>query len=284
MSDRSAHIDPQLKIDLIDRVADLTGLPLTDRLQVNVQRMMPGQDVRPHSDPPLVGYEIARIVLQLNPDWRTEEGGFLQVHPDAEGGVVSGQIAPERNTAMGFVLHTDCHHSVTQVHRPRHSVVLYFWHQANTPALAALVDDLCGSMNFGALPHALDPWLEAAEATLDEEHSYRAAIVAWVLHQWGCTSEVVVRGYLDEAYPKEASTQALWDAPATPKTEKSRSVITLARWAAMLRTQQFDLDRWRRIQETLCPPKAREAQVFWDLAFPSLLRRRRHRRRLRAKE
>ena len=281
MSDASAHVDPQLKIELIARVADLTGLPLTDRLQVNVQRMAPGQDVRPHSDQPLVGYEIARIVLQLNGDWNAEDGGLLQVHPDAEGRVVCGQVAPERNTALGFVLHTGCHHSVTQVHRPRNSVVLYFWHQANTPALAAHLGDLCRAMDFGALPDALDPLMEAAESTLDEAHSYRAAIVGWVLHQWGCTSEVVVRGYLDEAYPTEASTLRLWDAPGSPQPEKSRSAIALARWAAMLRTQHFDLDRWGRLRDTLSPPKMKGARAFWDLAFPSL-RLRPHRHRLRA--
>ncbi len=259
MSDMSDALDPELKRDLVTRMRSITGLPLTSRVQVSVQRMAPGQDIRPHADPPLVGYEIARVVLQLNPHWRPEHGGLLQVHPDAAGEIVGGQVPPKHNTAVGFVLHSNCYHSVTRVARQRHSVVLYFWHEANTPELAAHLTELCANMDFGALPPALDDVMAEAERTLSEEVSYQAAIVAWILHRWGCCTDEVVCGYRASAWPN-------------PTPAHTSATTALAHWAATLRTAVFDLERWQTLRETLPPPgpnrPAGECD-FWKLAFPT---------------
>ena len=48
--------------EILARMREITGLPLVERFMVTAQRMLPGQVIGIHSDRPLLGYEIARLV------------------------------------------------------------------------------------------------------------------------------------------------------------------------------------------------------------------------------
>ena len=78
LRDVTENIPVTVKSDVLERMREITGLPLVDRVVVTAQRMMPGQVIGVHSDRPLLGFEIARLVVQFNKNWqlRAEAGMF----------------------------------------------------------------------------------------------------------------------------------------------------------------------------------------------------------------
>ena len=271
MSDCTSEFDAGMAASLVGRMAELTGLRLTSQLQVNVQLMMPGEDVRPHSDRPLLGYELVRLVLQLNRDWPDEAGGFLHLHPDAAGETTVVRVAPEFNSAVGFVLNESCFHSVTRVTQPRNSAVFYFWHVANTEALKHHLQQLCLRLNFGALPALLNSIIAKAEGELSEERTLLAGTVAWILMEWGCEEDVVLLGYSDTAWPESAKTLDLWEGQVGASVDLLS--VVLARWAGYLQVEVFDLTRWQALTESVAAVEklgvSGKCLAFYKLAFPA---------------
>jgi 2OG-Fe(II) oxygenase superfamily len=251
-----AHFQNQV----LARMRTITGLPLINRIQVTAQRMLPGQVIGVHSDRPLLGYEIARLIVQLNHDWRAEHGGVLELFLALKGQAVLS-MNPEHNTAIGFLLHPDSFHAVTEVTQARQTVVFNFWHPANTPELAVHIQGLFANLQFSEFPEALNPIANAAEASLPEELSFRAGTAALALQRWGYEPALVVTGYLHSAGLSlvQASDQETYAA------------VLLADWVATLYRDSFDLARWTNLQETL-----ESSQQFprlmptWQLCLPRL--------------
>ena len=141
LCDVTEIIPATFQTEILARMREITGLPLVNRVLVTAQRMQPGQVIGIHSDRPLLGYEIARLVVQLNKQWQAEHGGVLELFASPEGEAVFS-VNPEYNKAFGFLLHADSYHGVTEVTQPRQTVVFNFWHMANTPELAAHIRSL----------------------------------------------------------------------------------------------------------------------------------------------
>lgn len=177
-------IPATFQTEILARMREITGLPLVNRVLVTAQRMLPGQVIGIHSDRPLLGYEIARLVVQLNKQWQAEHGGVLELFSSPEGKAVFS-VNPEYNKAVGFLLHEDSYHGVTEVTQPRQTVVFNFWHMANTPELAAHVQALFANLHFSEFPETLNPVASAAESILSEEVTFRAGTAAIALHRWG---------------------------------------------------------------------------------------------------
>lgn len=252
------EIPPAWLQELVARMGAITGLPLMERVQVTAQRVEPGQVIGVHSDQPLVGYELVRLVLQLNDSWSPEDGGVLELYESTDRPAVLG-IEPRRDVAFGFVLHEGSLHGVTEVTRTRRSMVFNFWHAANSPELGEAVERIFGDMHVGLLPSGLDAVMEEAEATLPEEVSFRASLAAWALLRWGYESATVVAGYRHSA--GLPSTGGL--------SEEERSASLLADWVARLHEEPFDLVRWEdlkgRIGEVKAYPRLRPMGA---LCFP----------------
>jgi hypothetical protein len=226
--------------ELVARMRAITGLPLMEKVQVTAQRVEPGQVIGVHSDQPLVGYELVRLVLQLNDSWCPEDGGLLELYESTDRPPAIG-IEPRRDVAFGFVLHEGSLHGVTEVTRPRRSMVFNFWHAANSPELGEAVERTFGDMHVGLLPSDLDAVMEEAEATLPEEVSFRASLAAWALLHWGYESEIVVAGYRHSA-----------GLPSTGVLRgEERSAILLADWVARLHEEPFDLVRWEVLKDEI---------------------------------
>ena len=156
LSDVTGIIPATFQTEILARMREITGLPLVNRVLVTAQRMQPGQVIGIHSDRPLLGYEIARLVVQLNKQWQAEHGGVLELFTSPEGEAVFG-VNPIYNKAFGFLLHANSYHGVTEVTQPRQTVVFNFWHMANTPELAAHVEALFANLHFSEFPAALNP-------------------------------------------------------------------------------------------------------------------------------
>jgi 2OG-Fe(II) oxygenase superfamily len=240
MREVSESIPLSFQTEVLERMRELTGLPLVNRVVVSAQRMQPGQVIGVHSDRSLLGYEMVRLIVQLNRDWQIEHGGVLQLFDSAEGKVVLG-VHPEFNTALGFLLHADSYHAVSEVKRLRQTVVFNFWHMANTPELAAHINVLFADLQFSEFPEALNPVATAAESSLPEALTFRAGTAALALHRWGYNDECVVNGYRFSAGLSVIDTR-------DPETY---AAILLADWVAYLYRESFDLARWNVLKEKL---------------------------------
>lgn len=253
LRDVSEEVPAALKKALVERMRETTGLPLTEHVHVTAQRMERGQWVGVHSDQPLLGYEIARLVVQLNRDWAPERGGLLELMAEQEGPAVRA-IEPRENHSFGFVLHPKSFHGVTEVSHPRWSVVFNFWHPANTPELALAVEDWTTGLDFSVLPKGLEPLATEAEARLPEETTYAASLAAWILLTWGYEDATIADGY--GVYVGVRETSCL--------RQEAAAAIRLAGWVATLRQGHFSVEEWGRLRAELgdTPPFERLREVM----------------------
>jgi hypothetical protein len=253
-----AELRPDWLQGLRERVASLTGLPLTSEVGLTLQIMEPGQFASVHSDRPLLGYEACRLVVQLSPGWRPGDGGEFTVQSTPEG-PAERVFEPRFGSAVGFELHPDSHHEVRVTRRQRRTAVFHFHHAGNSAELAKALGELFEGMDFGALPEELDASIEEVEASVGEDGSFRACAVAWALWRWGCPVDTIRRG-LEEA--------ALEELPS------ACTAVLLAAWAARLAFEHADLRRWPGLAEDLAdrPEERGRVQGFRDLAFPGCAR------------
>jgi hypothetical protein len=264
LCDVTENIPATFQAEVLGRMREITALPLVNRIVITAQRMLPGQAIGIHSDRPLMGYEIARLVVQLNKQWQTEHGGVLELFssPTSEA-VVS--INPGYNEAFGFLLHADSYHGVTEVTRAqqqaRQTVVFNFWHAANTPELAAHVQALFSNIHFSELPAILNPVASAAELSLPEDITFRAGTAAIALQRWGYDEKTIVIGYQHTAGLSNCDTFEL----------ETYAAVLLADWIAFLYRESFDLVRWKNLQSSL-----KGLEMFtrlmptWQLCLPEL--------------
>ena len=256
--DVTGIIPATFQAEILSRIREITGLPLVNRMLITVQRMQPGQVIGIHSDRPFLGYEIARLVLQLNRHWQAEHGGVLELFESPEGKAVWG-VNPEYNKAVGFLLHPESYHAVTEVTQPRQTVVFNFWHMANTPELEAHIKALFAKLHFSEFPAALNPVASAAESSLSEEITLLAGTAAIALQRWGYDDTTVVTGYRHSAGLS----------PCDNSNTETYAAVLLADWVAYLYRDSFDLLRWHRLQSALAGmemfPRLKET---WQFCLP----------------
>ncbi len=258
LCDVTKNIPASFQAEILARMREITRLPLVGRILVTAQRMLPGHVIGIHSDRPLLGYEIARLVVQLNKHWQPDHGGVLELFSSPEGKAVFS-VDPEYNKAFGFPLHADSYHGVTEVTQPRQTVVFNFWHAANTPELAAYVQALFANLHFSELPAALNPVASSAESTLPEETTCRAGTAAVALHRLGYDEATIVTGY------RHSAGLAICD---TGDTETYAAVL-LADWMAHLYRDSFDLTRWTILRTKLYRVEmVTRLQPAWQLCLP----------------
>lgn len=258
LSDVTEIISATFQTEILARMREITGLPLVNRVLVTAQRMQLGQAIGLHSDRPLLGYEIARLVVQLNKQWKPEHGGVLELFSSPEGEAVF-RVNPEYNKAFGFLLHANSYHGVTEVTQPRLTVVFNFWHMANTPELAAHVEALFANLRFSEFPPALNPVASAAESSLPEEVTFLAGTAAIALQRWGYDAATVVAGYQHTAGLSKCDSS---DA-------ETYAAVLLADWVAYLYRDSFDLLRWNNLQSALAGIEVfSRLQPTWKLCLP----------------
>ncbi len=258
LRDVTENIPATFQMEVLGRMREMTGLPLVNRVLVTAQHMLPGQVIGIHSDRPLLGYELVRLVVQLNKEWQAEHGGVLELFSSPMSEVVFS-VNPEYNKAFGFILHVDSYHGVTEVTQLRQTVVFNFWHAANTPELAAHIQALFTNVKFSELPTTLDPIASAAELSLPEDTTLRAGTAAVALHRWGYDEAIIEAGYLHSAGLSICDSN---DA-------ETYAAVLLADWVAYLYRDSFDLARWNFLRREL-----EGIEIFtrlkptWELCLP----------------
>ncbi|TNE88078.1 MAG: 2OG-Fe(II) oxygenase [Deltaproteobacteria bacterium] len=247
-----ARVPMALTRTLPETLTELTGVPLTPRTRLTLQRMAPGDGATAHTDRPLLGYESVRLVVQLTEGWQPGDGGRFAVHPDPQGAETTRWHEPTRGTAVAFAMRRDSHHSVEDCARERLTAVVHCEHIGNTEQLGHALRGLLTGARFTELPAAVHPLMDEAEATRDEQATLYAGTVALVLHRWGQPPEAVAEGY--------AAALAPWTADGP---------FAAARWLARLWLEDFDLAAWESAasfgrRDAHCP------DLFRELAFPQV--------------
>lgn len=263
------RVDPALLAALPKRVSALLDVPLTDHVHVTVQRMEPGDHALVHTDRPLVGYEAARVVVQFNRGWSEGDGGLLEVHTLAQGGEVVASLPPRYDAAFVFAQTPASHHAVTPARTQRRSAVFNFWHVGNTEALAQHVRATFDGLRFDMLPAALDEVMLDAEATLEEDVTHRAGLIALVLTRWGYEAETVTRAYTQALQRTDV---AGWPLSNDGAPDEATVATALASWMTELHLDHFDLDRWEIVQDRLTSVDGStwtRLSPTWALTFPA---------------
>jgi len=254
LRDVTRELAPEFRATVVARMREITSMPLAARVGVTAQRMVPGDRIGIHSDRPLVGFEVARLVVQMNAGWRSEDGGVLRLYDGDQSRPVRS-VEPRYNRAFGFLLHEDSHHSVDEVTRERRSVVFNVWHVGNTPELAEAVAELFSEAHFSDLPASVNAVASRAEAELGEDVTLRAGFAAWVLHGWGVPESMLVLGYRFSVG---------WEKRAIP-------VVRLADWLARLHLEPFDSELWCSVRDGVMGGEAvpDQALALLRLCFPA---------------
>lgn len=260
LRDVTEHIPATFQTAVLSRMREITGLPLVNRVVVTAQQMLPGHVIGIHSDRPQLGYEIVRLVVQLNRQWQAEHGGVLELFSSPESEAVFS-LNPKYNEAFGFLLHADSYHGVTEVTQPRQTVVFNFWHAANTPELAAHVQALFANTHFSELPAALDPVASAAEVRLPEDVTFRAGTAAIALHRWGYDEETIITGY------QHSAGLSICDSI----NAETYAAVLLADCIAYFYRDSFDLARWKILRSKLDGIEMfTRLMPTWQLCLPSI--------------
>ena len=93
---------------------------------VVAHKLVAGQHIGIHND--FIGAEEThRLVLQFNPHWIEENGGYLILFNSGKVEDVSKIILPLTNTAFGFEISEASYHAVSKIMGPpRYSIVYTF--------------------------------------------------------------------------------------------------------------------------------------------------------------
>jgi hypothetical protein len=257
MGDLTPHLPPTWGEALTHALAPRLGAPLLPRFTATAQRMLPGDHARPHTDRPLVGYEAARVVLQLTDAWTPAHGGWFEVF-DAPDRPPTRRRAPRANSAVAFLLRDRAWHAVTPTAAPRATVVLNLWHAGNPPALADTVHAWFDGIRHAHLPRALDPIAIEAEGLHDEDVTAQAADAAWIALRWGFDDAAILAAY-----------RAALPAPGGPPPPVPAA---LAAWVARLRRGGFDPDAWATLGARVSDAHRGDVRLrpALDACFPRL--------------
>jgi hypothetical protein len=245
-------VQPRVRREMLTRMRQITGLPLADRTRITLQRMGPGDHAQPHTDQPQLGYESARVIVQLNRAWEPQHGGQTCLHPDPQGDRTTVRLKPTWNTALGFAMGARTWHSVQPTSQERRTAVFHFWHRGNSEAFGRWLRPQVHGMRFDRQPAAVQEHASNREHTHPEEQTFRAATVAQLLVQWGCEGPLLIDGY-------EAGLAPLLEAEGT-------ALVLFARWCERLAHGGFEGELWEQIRALL----ANEAKAGRSIPSPEL--------------
>lgn len=258
--DVTENISASVKQEVLTRIREITSMPLVERTLITAQKMQPGQAIGIHSDRPLLGYEILRLVVQFNKAWQSDHGGVLELFASEKGKALA-EVQPEYNKGFVFVLNENSYHGVSKAIQPRQSLVFNFWHVANTPELEEHIKNLFSHSHFSELPTALDPIAAAAEVDLSEDVTFIAETAAVALKRWGYNDATVLNGYQFSAGL----------AIGVETDEETYAAVRLANWVAILYRQSFHLDKWQALHIDLAGKAVAERlEKTWRLCLPVL--------------
>jgi Rps23 Pro-64 3,4-dihydroxylase Tpa1-like proline 4-hydroxylase len=104
---------------------NLKGFKLVD---VVAHKLVNSQHIGVHNDF-IDEEETHRMLIQINPHWKEEHGGYLLLFNSADSKDMAKVVSPINNTAFGFEISKKSHHAVSKIYDfTRYTIVYTFKH------------------------------------------------------------------------------------------------------------------------------------------------------------
>lgn len=113
---------------LRSEVQKMLGVSLQRRVDATAHKLVPGQRIRIHNDF-LPDGETHRFLIQLNRDWRDQDGGFLVFFNSPDPADVHKVFRPAHNSAVAFAISQDSNHAVTTIHGNERFTLVYSFYE-----------------------------------------------------------------------------------------------------------------------------------------------------------
>lgn len=109
-------------------VQKMLRVRLSEKVDATAHRMVPGQRIRIHNDFLPTG-ETHRLLIQLNREWRNDDGGFLLFFRSRNPADVHRVFRPVHNSAIAFAISPNSNHAVTTIHGGQRFTLVYSFTQ-----------------------------------------------------------------------------------------------------------------------------------------------------------
>ena len=106
------------------KVQEMLRVTLAEKVDATAHRLVPGQRIRIHNDFQPTG-ETHRLLIQLNREWRNDDGGFLLFFRSQNPADVHRVFLPVHNSAIAFAISRDSNHAVTTIHGGQRFTLVY---------------------------------------------------------------------------------------------------------------------------------------------------------------
>lgn len=104
---------------------NVKGFELVD---VVAHKLVNSQHIGVHNDF-INGEETHRMLIQINPHWKEEHGGYLLLFNSSDSKDMAKVVSPINNTAFGFEISKKSHHAVSKIYDfTRFTIVYTFKH------------------------------------------------------------------------------------------------------------------------------------------------------------
>lgn len=126
------HLKCLIEHDFLDAIENqftkafnVAGFKLVD---VVAHKLVNSQHIGVHNDF-INGDETHRMLIQINPHWKEEHGGYLLLFNSSDSKDMAKVVSPVNNTAFGFEISKKSHHAVSKIYDfTRFTIVYTFKH------------------------------------------------------------------------------------------------------------------------------------------------------------
>jgi len=114
--------------ELRTTIENLFQAKLTERIDVNAHKLIPGQRIRIHNDF-IAGEETHRLLIQINRCWNEEQGGLLLFFNSQNPADIHKLIRPIHNSVAGFEISPHSYHAVSTIHQGERFTLVYSFYK-----------------------------------------------------------------------------------------------------------------------------------------------------------
>jgi Rps23 Pro-64 3,4-dihydroxylase Tpa1-like proline 4-hydroxylase len=114
--------------ELRKSLANLFAVKSLLLIGVTAHKLINGHKIGIHNDY-INGEETHRLLIQINPNWTENNGGFLMLFNSDKSDDISKVIRPLNNSAMGFEISQKSYHAVSTVYNKSRYTVVYTFKQ-----------------------------------------------------------------------------------------------------------------------------------------------------------
>lgn len=124
--DMNCLIEKQFINSIGSKFSEIFQVSHFELVDIVAHKLVNSQHIGVHNDY-INGEETHRLVLNFNPNWKEENGGYLLLFNSSDANDMSKVVSPVNNSAFGFEISKQSHHAVSKIYDfIRYSIVYTF--------------------------------------------------------------------------------------------------------------------------------------------------------------